>query len=84
MTSSGVYRVLGMTVTSLVAVQPNMHTGPVWPGQVSIARTMDLLPPDTPIFELSDPRERLKRPWERMGQAIQGSVDKAANEHAAK
>ena len=33
--SSGVYRFLGIAVTSLFAVQPNIHTGPVWPGQVT-------------------------------------------------
>jgi hypothetical protein len=33
--SSGVYRFLGMTVTSLVAVQSIIHTGPDWPGQVN-------------------------------------------------
>jgi hypothetical protein len=37
MTSSGVYRFLGMTVTSLVAVQSNIHPGPDLPGQVSAA-----------------------------------------------
>ena len=33
-TSSGVYPFLGMTVTSLVAAQSNIHPGPDWPGQV--------------------------------------------------
>jgi hypothetical protein len=33
--SAGVYRFLGMTVTSLVAVQTIIHPGPVWPGQVN-------------------------------------------------
>jgi hypothetical protein len=32
--SSGVYRFLGMTLTSLVAAQPNNHPGPNLPGQV--------------------------------------------------
>jgi hypothetical protein len=33
--SSGVYRFLDMTVTSLVAVQANIRPGPDWPGQVN-------------------------------------------------
>src|ERR1700682_2606309 len=35
MISSGVYRFLGMTLTSLVAVQSNIHPGPDLPGQVN-------------------------------------------------
>jgi len=34
MISSGVYRFLGMTMTSLVAVQSNIHPGPDLSGQV--------------------------------------------------
>jgi hypothetical protein len=34
MISSGVYRFLGMTLTSLVTVQSNIHPGPDLPGQV--------------------------------------------------
>src|SRR5437870_5877753 len=37
MISSGVYRFLGMTMTSLVAVQSLIHPGPNLPGQVSLA-----------------------------------------------
>jgi hypothetical protein len=33
--SSGVYRFLGMTLTSLVAAQSNIHPGPNLPGQVN-------------------------------------------------
>jgi len=33
--SSGVYRFFGMTMTSLVAVQPIIHPGPNLPGQVN-------------------------------------------------
>ena len=42
MTSSGVYRFLGMTVTSLVAVQSNanFHPGPDLPGQVSMTNSL--------------------------------------------
>jgi putative transposase len=36
MISSGVYRFLGMTMTSLVAVQSSIHPGPNLPGQVMI------------------------------------------------
>jgi hypothetical protein len=35
MISSGVYRFLGMTMTSLVAVQSIIHPGPNLPGQVT-------------------------------------------------
>ena len=35
MISSGVYRFLGMTLTSLVTVQSNIHPGPNLPGQVT-------------------------------------------------
>ena len=35
MTASGVYRVLGMVMTSLVAVKSNIRPGPDRPGQVN-------------------------------------------------
>ncbi len=43
MISSGVYRLLGMTLTSLVTVQSHIHPGPDLPGQVSAGIAEDSL-----------------------------------------
>jgi len=51
MISSGVYRFLGMTMTSLVAVQSSIHPGPNLPGQVTslVGSRLALAPSGTPV-----------------------------------
>jgi hypothetical protein len=45
-----------------------------------IASTMELCPPDPPAIALKDPKERLRRPWERTGQAIQRTLGRFERE----
>lgn len=45
-----------------------------------MASTLELAPPEVPSVGLTDRVERLRRPWERTGQAIQRSIDTYASE----
>ncbi len=49
-----------------------------------MASTMELSPPEAPSIVLKDRIERMRRPWERTGQAIRNSIDKYASEQTSK
>ncbi len=49
-----------------------------------MARTMDIAPSDPPPLPTMDRAERLRRPWERTGQAIRNSIAKYDREKSPK
>ena len=49
-----------------------------------VASTMDLYPARRPIRIITDPAERLRRPWERTGQALQRAIDRFEREQTSK
>jgi hypothetical protein len=49
-----------------------------------MASTMEIFPQEAPLIGPTDRTERMRRPWERTGRAIQHSIDKYASEKTAK
>jgi len=45
-----------------------------------LASTLDLYPAEGPPSVITDPEARLRRAWERTGQAIQRATDRFASE----
>jgi len=49
-----------------------------------VARTMDIFPSRRAVHIVTDPVERLRRPWERTGHAIQRAIGRFEREQAPK
>jgi hypothetical protein len=49
-----------------------------------VASTMEIFPQEAPSIGPTDRTERMRRPWERTGQALQHSIDKYASEKTSR
>lgn len=48
-----------------------------------MASTMEMSPSEAPSIGVTDRIERMRRPWERTGQAIQRAIDQYDSEKAS-